>query len=87
MLEMFAHALILSLVQIEQSLLQQVGLVLVTRPQNWVKSPIMIIFKSRDYYYIVYSFTNLFTYLNDYLMCRSTGANIRGLKVRVTVKL
>ena len=32
-------------------------------------------------YCLVYSFTNVFTYFNDYLMCRSVGASVGGLKV------
>ena len=35
----------------------------------------------------VYSFTNVFTYFNDYLLCRSTGADIGGLKVRLKCSL
>ena len=57
----------------------QVELVSVTRLRNWVNICIYER-KSRDRY-SVYSFTNVFTYFNDYLMCRSTGADIGGLKV------
>ena len=48
--------------------------------QNWVNYvPIHILNHMMNY--SVYSLTNVFTYFNDYLMCRSTGANIGGLKV------
>ena len=34
---------------------------------------------------VVYACTNLFTYFNDYLMCRSVGASLGGAKVSVCV--
>ena len=55
---------------------------LVTPLRNWVKSFVKY-FENLSHVMIVavYSFTNVFTYFNDYLMCRSTGADVGGLKV------
>jgi len=58
----------------------QVDLVLVMLLQSWVRDYVIWVVHHMIHT-VVYACTNLFTYFNDYLMCKSVGTSLGGTKV------